>query len=122
MAEMAAQTRPELSEVAVRVSLPGEPSADMGALAEWIRRHDGVHSVVQDSPSGTILVRYDETRAAGRFFRGALLDRARATRAMAATLRKKTYRTRPRSPSRRPSRLARFQLRGRGTLCVWFRR
>ena len=82
MVEMAAQTRPDLSEVAVRVTLPGEQSADVGALADWIRRHDGVHSVVHDSPSGTIVVRYDEKRAAGRFFRGALLDRARATRAM----------------------------------------
>jgi heavy metal translocating P-type ATPase len=81
---LAATTRPELSEVAVRVTLPGEPSAAVGALADWIRRHDGVHSVVHDSPSGTIVVRYDETRAAGRFFRGALLDRARATRAMTA--------------------------------------
>jgi hypothetical protein len=81
---MAATTRPELHEVAVRVSLPGESSADVGALAEWIGRHDGVLSVVHDSPSGTIVVRYDEKRAAGRFFRGALLDRARATRAMTA--------------------------------------
>jgi Cu2+-exporting ATPase len=79
---MAATTRPDLHEVAVRVTLPGERSADVGALAEWIGRHDGVHSVVHDSPSGTIVVRYDEKRAAGRFFRGALLDRARATRAM----------------------------------------
>ncbi|HEY8041236.1 MAG TPA: heavy metal translocating P-type ATPase [Polyangiaceae bacterium] len=61
---------------------PGEPGADVGALAEWIGRHDGVLSVVHDSPSGTIVVRYDEKRAAGRFFRGALLDRARATRSV----------------------------------------
>jgi Cu2+-exporting ATPase len=81
---MAATTRPELHEVAVQVNLPGEPSVDVRALADWIRRHDGVHSVVHDSPSGTIVVRYDEKRAAGRFFRGALLDRARATRAMTA--------------------------------------
>jgi heavy metal translocating P-type ATPase len=79
---MAAPTRPDLSEVSVQVSSPGEPGADVGALAEWIGRHDGVHSVVLDSPSGTIVVRYDERRAAGRFFRGALLDRARATRAV----------------------------------------
>jgi Cu2+-exporting ATPase len=81
---MAAHPRIELSEVAVRVTLPGEPAADVGALAEWIRRHDGVHSVRHDSPSGTIVVRYDERRAAGRFFRGALLDRAIATRARTA--------------------------------------
>ncbi|MGD0523655.1 MAG: HAD-IC family P-type ATPase, partial [Polyangiaceae bacterium] len=66
------------------MTLPGEPTADVGALAEWIRRHDGVHSVRHDSPSGTIVVRYDERRAAGRFFRGALLDRASATRARTA--------------------------------------
>jgi Cu2+-exporting ATPase len=76
---MAAQTRPDLSEVSVRVTSPdGAPDADVRGLAEWIRRHDGVHSVKADSSRGTIVVRYDETRAAGRFFRGALLDRARA--------------------------------------------
>jgi len=81
---MATQTHPDFSEVAVQVSSPGEPRADVGALAEWIGGHAGVHSVVLDSPTGTIVVRYDERRAAGRFFRGALLDRARATRAAKA--------------------------------------
>jgi len=81
---MATRTHPDLSEVAVQVSSPGEPRTDVGALAEWIGRHDGVHSVALDSPKGTILVRYDERRAAGRFFRGALLDRARATRPVKA--------------------------------------
>jgi heavy metal translocating P-type ATPase len=81
---MAAPTHPDLSEVAVQVSSPGEAHADVGALAEWIGRHEGVHSVVLDSPRGTILVRYDERRAAGSFFRGALLDRARATRTVKA--------------------------------------
>jgi Cu2+-exporting ATPase len=76
---MAAQTRPDLSEVAVRVtSAAGAPGADVQALAEWVRRQDGVLSVKHDAPSGTIVVRYDETRATGQFFRGALLDRARA--------------------------------------------
>jgi Cu2+-exporting ATPase len=81
---MAAQTRPDLSrvsEVAVQV---GEAGADVRALAEWIRRHDGVHSVEMDSPGGTVVVRYDERRAAGSFLRGALLDRARAARAAPA--------------------------------------
>ncbi|HEY8090045.1 MAG TPA: heavy metal translocating P-type ATPase [Polyangiaceae bacterium] len=82
---MAAHARPDLNEVAVRVTEAGAPGADVQALAAWAARQEGVHSVRHDRPSGTILVRYDETRAAGRFFRGALLDRAWAARPKHAT-------------------------------------
>jgi Cu2+-exporting ATPase len=69
-----------LAEVAVSVHAPGEPSDDVAALTEWIRAHEGVRAVLHDAPRGTIVVRYDERRGAGRFLQGALLDRLRATR------------------------------------------
>ena len=53
--------------------------ADVHALAEWIRRHDGVHSVVHDAERDDRRPLRREA-GAGSFLRGALLDRARATR------------------------------------------
>jgi Cu2+-exporting ATPase len=69
-----------LAEVTVHVHAPGAASPDVRALAEFIRRHEGVEAVLHDAPRGTIVVRYDERRGAGRFLQGALLDRLRATR------------------------------------------
>src|SRR5262249_51549656 len=53
---------------------------DVRKLAEWIRRHDGVEAVLHHEAAGTIVVRYDETRAPGKLLQGALLDRLRAIR------------------------------------------
>jgi Cu2+-exporting ATPase len=69
-----------VAELSVRVHAPGQATADVRALAEFIGRHDGVAAVLHDAPRGTIVVRYDERRGAGRFLQGALLDRLRATR------------------------------------------
>ena len=69
-----------IAEVTVHVHAPGEASADVRQLADFICRHEGVESVLHDAPNGTIVVRYDERLGAGRFLQGALLDRLRATR------------------------------------------
>ncbi len=73
-----------LAEVAVRVHEPGEApdsvARDVRKLAEWIRRHDGVESVLHHEAAGTIVVRYDERRAPGKLLHGAVLDRLRAIR------------------------------------------
>ena len=69
-----------LGEIAVRMTAPGDDTLDVRALADWIRRHDGVETVLHNQSSGTIIVRYDERRGAGRFIHGAVLDRLSALR------------------------------------------
>jgi Cu2+-exporting ATPase len=64
-----------VAEVSVRICRPGEDSPDVNELAEFIRHHEGVETVLHDAPRGAIVVRYDERRGAGRLLRGALLDR-----------------------------------------------
>src|SRR5579872_5023138 len=69
-------------ELSVSVHAPGKTPRSAGelrALAEFMRRHDGVEAVLHDAPRGTIVVRYDERKGAGAFLRGALLDRVHAT-------------------------------------------
>jgi Cu2+-exporting ATPase len=73
-----------IAEVTVQVHAPGRGSPDVRELAEFIRRHASVESVLHDAPRGTIVVRYDERKGAGRFLQGALLDRLRATRSAPA--------------------------------------
>ena len=67
-------------ELTVSVHAPGDDKHDVRELAEFMRRHDGVETVLHDEPRGAIVVRYDERRGAGAFLRGALLDRVHATR------------------------------------------
>jgi Cu2+-exporting ATPase len=73
------------AEITVNVHEPGEAPADLHELADFIRKHEGVSEVVHHAPSGALVVRYDERRGAGRFFRGALLDRLTASRPVRAT-------------------------------------
>ncbi len=68
------------AEITVNVHAPGEAPADLHELADFIRKHEGVSEVVHHAPSGALVVRYDERRGTGRFFRGALLDRITASR------------------------------------------
>ena len=70
-------------ELTVSVHAPGDEQHDVRELAEFMRRHDGVQTVLHDEPRGTIVVRYDERRGAGAFLRGALLDRVHATKPLA---------------------------------------
>jgi Cu2+-exporting ATPase len=73
-----------LAEVAVQVHDPGEApdsvTRDVHQLADWIRRHEGVASVLHHEAEGTIVVRYDDRLAPAKLLQGALLDRLRAIR------------------------------------------
>jgi Cu2+-exporting ATPase len=73
-----------VAELTIQVHAPGQATADVRDLAEFIRRYQGVEAVLHDAPHGTIVVRYDERQGAGRFLQGALLDRLRASRAVVA--------------------------------------
>lgn len=68
------------AELAIRVHEPGIIPADVRALQDWIRRHEGVYEVEHRATTGHIVVRYDERRGSGRFFEGVILDRLRASR------------------------------------------
>jgi Cu2+-exporting ATPase len=64
-----------IAEITVEV-----PSAQADDLSRLMTRTPGVVSVVHEPSSGRMLVRFDERRSAGRFLRGALLDRLTALR------------------------------------------
>jgi len=75
-----AATSDDLGELAIRVHEPGQVSADVRDLADWIRRHEGVEHVEHHAGTGHIVIRYDERRGAAAFLEGSILDRLRAKR------------------------------------------
>jgi Cu2+-exporting ATPase len=64
------------AEALILVGEPGGASPeDIDDVARWLRGQDGVHDVRHDTPTGTIVLRFDEHRASGSLLRGAIADR-----------------------------------------------